>query len=129
MKSIVWITCLAMLFLACGGTSTGSRTSRFSNVITAEEISKSGTDVPMRNAYDVIQYLRPNFLKVRGATSSGALSTNPVVYVNNIRFGSIDALRNIYTDQIKEIRYLSPADASLRFGSGHSGGAILITLK
>ncbi len=119
----------ALLISACG--SSGGKSPRgFSHVITAAEIEQSAANRPLRSAYDVIQYLRPNFLKMRGTTSGAAAgATAPVVYLNNVRFGGPEVLHSIYTEQIIEIRYLSPSDATTRFGIGHPGGAILITTK
>ncbi len=130
-KIVFWVAAL-LLLQQCGGSGTASRkTPKNPNVITAEEIAQSISNIPLRSAYDVIKYLRPTFLKVRGTTSGVAQpgSTEPVVYVNNLRYGGPRALRNIFVEQIAEIRYLSPSDATMRFGLGHAGGAILVKLK
>ncbi|MDQ7054782.1 MAG: hypothetical protein Q9P14_18540 [candidate division KSB1 bacterium] len=132
MRKMLLLLAVALLLQQCGGSGTATRrTPKNPNVITAEEIARSTANIPMRNAYDVIKYLRPTFLKVRGTTSGVAQagSTEPVVYVNNVRCGGPRALRNIFVEQIVEIRYLRPGDATMRFGLGHAGGAILVKLK
>lgn len=130
MRSIKLVLIFGILFYSCGGSSKGIKQGRNSNVITAEEIEQSSVTKTARNAYDVIKYLRPQFLKVRGTTSTRSTgSTTPVVYFDNIRFGSINELQNIMVQQIGKIQYLNPGDATFRFGGDHTGGAILITSR
>ncbi len=127
-----WMVYLSVaLFLwQCASTDGTRRPRRLPNVIRAEEIQQSLANVPLRTAYDVIQYLRPQFLRQRGTTSGTASGpAMPVVYVNGMRYGGVRSLKNIFTEQVLEIRYLSPSDATTRFGIGHTGGAILVTTK
>ena len=49
-------------------------------------------------------------------------STIPVVYVNDVQFGPLDALYNMHVNDVMHVSYLSPADATTRFGTGHAGG-------
>lgn len=121
---------LLLLYQCSSTTGKSTRTRRLPNVITQEEIELSMANRPMRTAFDVIQYLRPNFLRMRG-TTSGIVEgqATPVVYVNLVRFGDVQSLNNIYVEQVKEIRYMPATDATTRFGIGHSAGAILVTLK
>ena len=132
MHKIAIYIVLSLLCLSCASSSgTGtSGSTRKQNVITSEEIAESMAKTPMRNAHDIIKYLRPSFLRVRGTTSARSTgSTLPVVYLDNIRFGALSNLQNIMAEQVAEIRYLSPSDATFRFGGNHTGGAILIKSK
>ena len=43
--------------------------------------------------------------------------------------GEIGLLYNINAETIKEVRYLSASEATVQYGTGHTGGAILITTK
>ena len=81
------------------------------------------------NALEAIQRLRPNFLSTRGPGTINAVDEGIIVYANGIRLGGTDTLRDLPVVEIKEIRYMSAADATQRFGTGHSHGAILITRK
>jgi hypothetical protein len=116
-----------MLWSCASGGTQQPRTSRY--VITESEITGSGTT----NAYDAIQQLKPDWFlqsQRRGVKSVNvADSTEPVVYVNNARYGDTQTLRNISTLNILEIRYLQPSEATTRFGTGHVGGAFLVKVK
>jgi hypothetical protein len=109
---------------ACGSATTQARGAR--DVLTAEEISRASG----MTAYDVVQQLRPQFLRLRAARSTqGAGQSEPVVYVDNIRTGGLDALRGVRAESVEEIRYISASDATTRFGTGHLAGAILVRLR
>lgn len=110
-----------VLIGGCAGTEgvsdTGPRKQR--NLITQEEID----GVEARSAYEVIQILRPQMLRVRG-------SVGLAVFVNNIRMsGGITALNDISPGALKEIRYLNSFDATARYGTDAPDGAISITTK
>jgi hypothetical protein len=108
---------------ANGATPVAGR--RTGPVITQEELEGSMAT----NALEAIQRLRPNFLSTRGPGTINAVDEGIIVYVNGIRLGGTDTLRDLPVVDLKEIRYMSAADATQRFGTGHSHGAILITRK
>jgi hypothetical protein len=140
------LTSLAVLALA--GALTGNaaaqdkpKPKRQPDVISSEEIEVIKGDVG--NAEDIIRRLRPKFLQVRpsqslmgsssnaGAAASASRTTQAVsikVYVNNVRRGSTEVLRQLPAVGITEIRYLNSSDATSRFGMDHEAGAILITV-
>ena len=95
------------------------------NDLTGEEVRQSTAE----NLHDAIRQLRPRWLRPRGRASFTAPeSTVPVVYANDIQYGSIDALYSIHVNDVMHVRYLSPADATTRFGTGHAGGTIMVDL-
>jgi hypothetical protein len=121
--AVLLLACILVLG-ACGSTGVRERGSR--DVLTAEEIQQASG----ATAYDVVQQLRPQFLRVRsGRTIQGGGPTGPIVYVDNIRSGGLDALRMIRAESVSEIRYINAADATTRFGTGHMAGAILVRLR
>lgn len=78
-------------------------------------------------AYEAVVQLRPAFLRARGARSIRDPSPNArIVYVNDMRHGGIDVLRSIRVEEIDEIRFISAADATTRWGTGHAGGVIQV---
>ncbi len=94
------------------------------NRITAEEISQLPE---VGNAQEVITRLRPRFLQTRGVNQFlTSAPPEPVVYVDEVKRGQIDALRSVPVRTIGEIRYLRGVDATTRWGIGHEAGAILI---
>jgi hypothetical protein len=70
-------------------------------------------------AYDAIMRLRPIYLYGRGGYY-------PKVYVDGLHYGEMASLRDLWAGDIEEIQYLHAADATTRFGTGHTGGAILV---
>lgn len=132
-----------LLGVACGGgggsaagsvsgggpkTTAGSPARGSANVIIADEIEASGAT----NALDAIQRLRPAMLRGRGQTTLEPSAGGPVAImlrVDDITVGTIDQAANIAALTVKEIRFLSPSDATTRFGTGYPMGAVLITTK
>ena len=122
---------------ACGGGggaagASAARTAASSargseNVIVAGEIAASCAT----NAMEAIRQLRPAMLRGRGSAGmeGGSSADQIVVYVDNIKSGGLEALVPISAISIKEIRFLSAADATTRFGTGTPSGAILVTTK
>ena len=112
-----------------GGVATAAKQNP--NVISMEEIIESSAS----NAYEVIQRLRPNFLRTRGAVHGTPGAANAVemvdlvVYLNENRLGGSDQLRQIATGDIKEIRYFNSSEATTKWGTGHSAGAIQVVSR
>jgi hypothetical protein len=119
---------LLVLQLAAGVSSAAAQKGRKSNVITAEEIAKSGAN----SAYDVVRTLRPAWLRPRGITSGQPDSPGTggiQVYVDGIRMGSTDELDNVPAERVQEMRYVNANDATTKYGTGHTQGAIEVTTK
>ncbi|MFN2567279.1 MAG: hypothetical protein ABR499_19965 [Gemmatimonadaceae bacterium] len=106
---------------------TPNRPRRDPNVITTEELAAR----PTLTARQVIEQLRPQFLRTRGTTTLGNAATQDViwVYLDGTRMGTVEVLNNIGAHEIREIRYLNPSEATNRYGTGHVQGAILVTRK
>ena len=100
-------------------------------VISQAEILDAAEKRPIENAYELIEFLRPRYFRSRPqqSVSRGVIQSEPVVYMNNSRFGRIQELYNINYRQIAEIKYLRSTEATQRFGMGHEGGAILISTR
>jgi len=74
-------------------------------------------------AFEAVQRLRPRWLQTR-------TRADPMVHVDgNIRSEGASALRNLRADDVQEMQYMSPADATTRFGTGYVNGLILVTTK
>jgi len=95
------------------------------DVITREEIQDRAPDA--KTAYDVIQRLRPQFLRTR---QSGSMTqTAPVaikVYIDGAARGSVITLRDVQAISVRSIQYLDGSDATTRYGTGHENGAIVV---
>ncbi len=85
-----------------------------------------------RDAYDVVQRLRPNwFTRKTGGSSArrlGASGSGLVVYLDNTRMGGIDALRQLNTSAIESLQFMDAAVATATLpglGSSVIAGAIV----
>lgn len=80
------------------------------------------------NAFEAIERLRPQWLRRRTTSSvTQPEGDYPLVYVDNVRAGDINVLPTIPIDDIGQIRFVNPADATTRWGTGVTGGVIEIT--
>jgi len=180
---ILGLLAVAMLIgvVPTGGQQVSTPAKRDRRVITAEEIEQAQE----MNAFDVVQKLRPEFLRrlsdvstLRGAggraiggggtatgaggTATGAGGTatgaggqtyggaggsgamgqpypgthepdaRPTggVFVDGTEMGGgIDELRQIPASTVEEIRYISPSDVDMRYGSRFPNGVIAVKLK
>ena len=48
-------------------------------------------------------------------------------YVNDVRYGSIESLRQIPARAVLRVEWLSASDATPRFGTGHQNGTMVVT--
>jgi hypothetical protein len=107
--------------------SATARPRKDANLITGDELASRST----LTARQAIEQLRPQFLRTRGTTTLGNAQTKDEiwVYVDGTRMGDLQVLNNIGVHEIREIRYLSPSEATNRYGTGHVQGAILIVRR
>ena len=127
------IKTLLVSFLVLGGCATGAgapgttqRGGGGGDVITSEELAK----VSYNDLYAAINQLRPAFLVVRGTSSFGNAAAEVVqVYVDGVRRGDLQVLHQINAVDVKEVRHLSSTEATQRFGTGNTMGAIVVTRK
>ena len=120
---------VSLAFSACAGAAPtpgamGPSTSR--RVLLADEIrAVSATD-----AYEVVQRLRPEWLRRRGQTSLRNPSAGEVVvYLDGVRYGGPRSLEGVRAESVVQMEYLDASDATTRFGTGHGGGAILVRTR
>ena len=93
------------------------------NVLTREEIAAA----PVTTAYDALDRLRPSFLRPH-ATGGRPATAYAVVFIDGVRRGALDVLRSVAANSILEIRYLTAADATTRYGLDIQGGVIDVKL-
>ncbi len=93
------------------------------NMISAEEVEAA----EVNNAYELIERLRPMWLRSRGGRST-RLETEIVVYLNRAMVGGIDALQDIPIEVVRTVRVLDAAEAGRLpgLGSRHVERAILV---
>ena len=96
-------------------------------VLTGDELRATG----IGNVYDAVRRLRPLWLQARAGAASavgprgGAM---PLVYLAGVPHGTLQALRTMNVDQVRRIEFINARDATTRFGTGHTGGVIMVDL-
>ena len=103
--------------------ATAPRASR--ELITRTQIEAT----PAQDAYDLVQRLRPEYLRERGVSSISRGPALPVVYMDGVRRGGPEILKTIRSNEIEEIRFISATDATTRWGTEHTAGAIDIKMR
>jgi hypothetical protein len=142
----------ALLLTACASNAGPGRVRGNQNVISAEEIAASGA----LTALQLVQSLRPEWLRTRGIQSLSE-STHTIgregnnaapvsngdsritipnagrpqilVYLGQARLGDTSSLEQVMAVDVASIQFLGPQQATLRYGSDHTHGAIVITAR
>ena len=98
------------------------------DLITTSEIDSQ----PFRDAYDIVQRLRPTWFTRKSGSSSarrmGTSGSGLVVYLDNTRMGGIEALRQLNTAGIGSLQFMDAAIATATLpglGSSVIAGAIV----
>ncbi len=112
-----------MTSCAAGTQSAGERPRSSQYVLTSEDLASTNE----LTAYDAIQRLRPLWLRPRAPSARGPAPI--VVFVDNVRIGGVDYLSNLSLNDVEEIRFINPSDATTRWGTGVAGGVIEVTTK
>lgn len=125
----LWLaTPLALVLLAgcaSGGIAAREGGARSQNVIESEQIEATNH----QTAYEVVRSLRPAWLRDRPRSVTNPDASEVAVYVDGVRVGGISALAQVRAQNIDRMEFMSPSDATTRYGTGHSGGAILIMTR
>jgi hypothetical protein len=112
--------------MASGPTASSQR-----DRLTAEDLEASNAVT----VYDALAQIRPDWLNGRGAvsmTGSGGVNAGdprvavPNVYLNGMRMGTVEYLRDVRVQDVEALRYWSAGEASARFGMGNPRGVIEI---
>ncbi|HZI41255.1 MAG TPA: hypothetical protein VFD67_06110 [Gemmatimonadaceae bacterium] len=124
-RLLIFLASAVVLAGGCASSSTASKGgSRY--VITDTELA----NVREQSAYEALQELRPTFLRSRDPVTPTHQEPTPIaVFINGGRTEGVDVLRTIRVNTVKEMRFYEPAEANTRFGTGHNGGVIAVTLK
>lgn len=125
-RRTVVVLVAALTLGACASNSGGDSPSRQRDLITSAEIA----ELNVATAFDVVRQLRPEYLRSRGTMSiRESQGEYAVVYMNGMRLGGPEQLHQIRASDVQTIRYISASDATTRWGTGHTGGVIEVTVK
>lgn len=121
----VLVAFAAVVAAACSSASPPRRNTAIQQrLITTQEMSTTNYS----SAFEVVEALRPQWLRPRGRTSLN-MREAVKVYLDDSLLGEPDQLRNIMTRSIGSIRYLDGNEASQRWGLDHGHGAIMVSTR
>ena len=99
---------------------------RNSSVLAEEEFASSTA----LDVYALVQEFRPNWLHTRGPVSIMDPTAGDLrVYLNGVKTGDVNRLREIRVSEVRELRFLNAGEAQMRYGLGNSGGVIEVWTK
>jgi hypothetical protein len=139
MRATRGLLALAILLLgaACAGgaatagsasnaeTGSAGRARTRSDLITLEEIQQRGQ---FSNLYELVQTLRPRWLRTQGPDSFSSPG-EVQVHMDGNRLGSINALKGLSPSGVTSLQWLNPIDAAARYGLDHGHGAIIVSTR
>ena len=127
MKGIRILLLPAMLFAAACASSGGAGATAQRgdpNLIRRTELTEA--QLNDMTAYQVVQQVRPRMLASLGPTAVSGMSGGLVVYLDATKLGNAETMKEIRMAELQEIRYLPPSEATLRYGTGHENGVIVM---
>jgi hypothetical protein len=97
------------------------------NIISAEELA----GVNASNLYDAIRLLRTEWLRRSAPTTLLPGAEYAIaVYLDRVRFGDLESLRQLPVSAAVRVRYYSASEAQSEFGVSNLQGAIqVVTLR
>lgn len=118
---------IVVALTACASSGTAGSGRHSSDQVTSAEIATSSAS----NAYELIERLRPNWLRPRsaGSLSGGVRTQLIVVYLDGHRLGDLVSLRMLSVAGIRSMQWLDATRAATvltEVGSDPIAGAIII---
>jgi len=120
-RALVAAFALALGLSACasGGGGTGGAPRGSSNRITSDELAT----MSQLDLFTAVSRLRPQWLRPR----SGQL---PEVVIDGAhQQGGTEVLRSMRASEAGQLEYMSAADATTRYGTGYTAGAIIVSTR
>ena len=128
--STITASCLAVVLsfgltaCASSGSDSGRSSSRPNVIAAADLVEFSGI-----TALEAVRRLRPRWLQSRGNSSSSLGPPRVAVIVDGLPVGGMSGLSDYPVEEVESLVYMSPSDATTRYGTGYAGGAIVLTRK
>ena len=109
-----------------GGSETASRASGGnSRLIVRAQLDELGG----RSAYEAVENFNRRWMQPQRGSSFGAPQQYARVVVDGSPRGELNELRQINSDDVESMRYLSGPDATTKYGTGYPGGVIEVTTR
>lgn len=123
--ALIGALALVLVLAGCASSGSGDR-DRDRDLITQDQI----TQLQVNTAYEVVERLRPRWLRVRASRSYNR-PTEVVVLVDGMQLEGIQSLWDIDAVNVATMRWLDSAQAGQLpgLGSRHVEGAIMIETR
>lgn len=112
---------LALAFGVAGCASSGS-SSRPAGSSSTRIVRAELSALPDMDAFLAIERLRPRWLQSRAGDVVQ-------LYIDGSRRTNVRDLQSMRIAEVEQMEYMSASDATTRYGTGHAGGAILLTTR
>lgn len=119
---IAMVFALAIAVGLAGCASAGGGSSRPAGSSMTRIVRAELAELPEMNALQAIERLRRRWLQSRAGDQVQ-------LYVDGSRRSNVRDLESIRSTEIEQMEFMSASDATTRYGTGHSGGAILVTSR
>ena len=113
---------LALAFGIAGCASSGGSSSRPAGSSSTRIVRAELATLPDMDAFLAIERLRPRWLQSR----SGDIVQ---LYIDGSRRSNVRDLQTLRIGEVEQMEYMSSNDATTRYGTGHAGGAVLVTSR
>ncbi len=117
-RTVVFLVALALGAAGCA--SSGGSSSRPEGASSTRIVKAEFEGLGQISALRAVERLRPQWLRTR----SGDL---PILHVDGTRRGNINDLSSYQLSDIEQMEFMSASDATTRFGTGYTGGVIMVT--
>lgn len=118
---LVFTVALASCATAGAGGSRKSSTAR----ITEEELD----DWASQDLFTLVQRLRPSWMQARAPVTFQGRPTVAIIIDGQRRQGSLELLRDFKAADVSEVSFLKGRDATTRYGTDMTAGAIIIITR
>ena len=119
---ITMVFALALAFGVMGCASSGAGSSRPAGSSSTRIVRAELAELTELDAMQAVNRLRPRWLQSRGGDAVQ-------LYVDGTRRTSSSDLQSLRTSDIEQMQFMSASDPTTRFGTGHAGGAIMVTSR
>lgn len=120
----------ALLVLVTGCTTTGTQdvppyVGPGSTLVRGPDIKRVGGVTALDGVRLLIR--PPNMTGRAPATFRNPGGDPPIAYLDGARLGDIRTLEFVHYTAVESIRFLDASSATIRYGTGHLGGAVVVT--
>lgn len=121
---------LGFTVLIAGCTATGARDTSphvgpGSTVVTGLDIKRAGGFTALDGVRLLIR--PPSMTGLVPVTFRNRTGDPPIAYLDGARLSDIQTLEQVYYTAIESVRFLDAPSATIRYGTGHFGGAVVVT--